>query len=258
MLNERIASSAVLNEAYDWLCARRINYPAKADIWSFRRDWRAEQQRIQNDLLAGRYRFDTQQRVALKDGSEIDVWRARDALVLKAMTICLGEVLRVSSSCVHVKGHGGAKHAVRAVLKTIPAHQFVMRTDVKSYYASIDHLTLLDHLAIYVDDRDVLNLLAQYLKRTAERGGSFYDYERGISPGCALSPLLGALFLDALDRCMERSGLFYVRYMDDILVLAPSRWKLRKAVNKVNQVLAGLGLQKHPDKTFIGRVALRL
>src|SRR5207245_7585479 len=49
-------------------------------------------------------------------------------------------------------------------------------------------------------------------------------------------------------------GLFFVRYMDDILVLAPTRWKLRRAVQVVNQVLASLHLQKHPAKTFIGRV----
>jgi hypothetical protein len=44
-------------------------------------------------------------------------------------------------------------------------------------------------------------------------------------------------------------------YMDDILVLAPTRWELRKAVKVVNQVLASLRLAKHPDKTFIGRIA---
>jgi len=43
--------------------------------------------------------------------------------------------------------------------------------------------------------------------------------------------------------------------MDDILVLAPSRWKLRHAVAAVNAVFGMLRLDKHPDKTFIGRIA---
>ncbi len=81
----------------------------------------------------------------------------------------------------------------------------------------------------------------------------FWDYERGISLGCPLSPFMGAFFLKPLDERMERSGLFYVRFMDDILVLAPTRWRLRKAVKAVNQVFAALGMEKHPDKTFIGR-----
>ena len=48
-------------------------------------------------------------------------------------------------------------------------------------------------------------------------------------------------------------GLFYVRFMDDWVVIAPSRWKLRKVVKQVNEILAELLLEKHPDKTFIGK-----
>ncbi len=44
--------------------------------------------------------------------------------------------------------------------------------------------------------------------------------------------------------------------MDDILVLSPTRWKLRKAVKAVNQVPGSLNLEKHPDKTFIGQTIL--
>lgn len=32
--------------------------------------------------------------------------------------------------------------------------------------------------------------------------------------GRPLSPLMGAFFLDDLDRRMDHSGLFYVRFMD--------------------------------------------
>ncbi|MGA3115562.1 MAG: hypothetical protein ABSF90_14150 [Syntrophobacteraceae bacterium] len=37
---------------------------------------------------------------------------------------------------------------------------------------------------------------------------------------------------------MERIGLFYVRFMVEILVPSPTRWQLRKAVKAVNQLLA--------------------
>ena len=166
----------------------------------------------------------------------------------------LPDVLPVSPHCTHVKGHGGAKAAVRQVMKHSPANGFVLRTDVKSYYASIDHIALMDRLARHIDDRAILNLLGQYMRRTAERGGTFWDHERGISLGCPLSPLMGAFYLDELDRRMAKTGLFYVRFMDDILVLAPTRWKLRRAVTAVNEVLGLLRLEKHPDKTFIGRI----
>ena len=43
--------------------------------------------------------------------------------------------------------------------------------------------------------------------------------------------------------------------MDGWVVLAPTRWKLREAVRSVNQTLAELKVQEHPDKTFAGRVS---
>ncbi len=138
-------------------------------------------------------------------------------------------------------------------MANLAPNDFVIRTDVKAYYASIDHHLLLDQLANHMRDRVVLNLIGQYLRRTSERGGQFWSYDKGISLGCPLSPLIGAFFLSELDRRMERSGLFYVRFMDDVLVLAPTRWRLRRAVKCINQVLDGLRLDKHPDKTFIGR-----
>jgi len=58
---------------------------------------------------------------------------------------------------------------------------------------------------------------------------------RGISLGCPLSPLIGTFFLDELDRRMSETGLFYVRFMDDILVLAPTRWKLRRPRGRHNR-----------------------
>ncbi|NES64713.1 MAG: hypothetical protein F6K24_05355 [Okeania sp. SIO2D1] len=39
------------------------------------------------------------------------------------------------------------------------------------------------------------------------------------------------------------------------MILAPTRWKLRKAIKATNQVMSELRVIKHPDKTFIGRVA---
>ena len=69
-----------------------------------------------------------------------------------------------------------------------------------------------------------------------------------------MSPLIGAIFLHKVDTEMERLGLFYIRFMDDVLVLAPTRWRLRAAVKTVNRLLGALDLEKHPDKTFMGRI----
>src|SRR5438132_4685732 len=43
--------------------------------------------------------------------------------------------------------------------------------------------------------------------------------------------------------------------MDDWVVLAPTRWQLRRAARVMQQTLAELKLHTHPDKTFLGRTA---
>ncbi|MCP4254013.1 MAG: hypothetical protein GY775_11505 [Candidatus Scalindua sp.] len=129
-----------------------------------------------------------------------------------------------------------------------------MKSDVKSYYASIDHDILLSLLQEYVPDRLVQRLLWQYMRRTAYCDGLYSDVKRGISLGCPLSPLMGALYLKQLDDMMEKTGLYYARFMDDWIVIAPTRWKLRSAVRIVNATLNALKVEQHPDKTFIGKV----
>ena len=66
---------------------------------------------------------------------------------------------------------------------------------------------------------------------------------------------LGALYLKALDDRMAETGLFYARFMDDWVILAPTRWKLRRAIRLVNETPVALKLAQHPDKTFIGRAS---
>jgi hypothetical protein len=87
-----------------------------------------------------------------------------------------------------------------------------------------------------------------------EWGGLFHEVKGGIARGSSLSPLLGAFYLIDLDKRLEKMDIKYFRYMDDILILAPTRWKLRKAMRELNQTFNELKLGKHPDKTVIGRI----
>lgn len=80
-----------------------------------------------------------------------------------------------------------------------------------------------------------------------------WDYRRGISLGSPLNPLLGAVLLTAVDEQAAEQGVCSVRYMDDILVMAPTRWTLRRAIRRVKHGLAALGLTPHPEKTWVGK-----
>ena len=79
---------------------------------------------------------------------DLELWSALDSLVLKAMALVLTKHLAptLSSRCFHLAGNGGAKAAVQDVVENLPEHQFVFRTDVKSYYASINHDILFSQL----------------------------------------------------------------------------------------------------------------
>ncbi len=253
-LIHRIASDAVIDEAYKWLCKHRVNLSHNNDVWEFRRNWQQLKPEMQQTLLEGEYRFNPLVEIRFADGN-LECWCAADSLVLKAMAIVLGKHLApvISPACFHVVGHGGAKKAVRDAYHHLEPGSHVMKSDVKSYYTSFDNMLLFGSLHEYITDRHVLSLLWQYLKRTVCYGENYRDVSKGISLGCPLSPLMAAMFLKPLDDVMQGCGLFYVRFMDDWLVIAPTRWKLRKAVRMVNTVLERLLLEKHPDKTFIGR-----
>ena len=92
------------------------------------------------------------------------------------------------------------------------------------------------------------------MHRCVERGGVFRDINQGISRGCPISPLLGAFFLTEIDRSFDQRDLFYIRYMDDLLILTKKRWALRRAVKQLNILFNNQNLEQHPDKTFIGRI----
>jgi RNA-directed DNA polymerase len=140
--------------------------------------------------------------------------------------------LGISGHCTHVKYHGGLKATIADVQHHLPRYRFVLRTDVFEYYAHIDHEILIDALASRIKDQFLMNLVVQYLKHTVDHGGN----------------------LQILDEALGNSGLYYVRYMDDVLILAPTRWRLRKAIRVLQGIFTRLKLRTRTDKTSIGRI----
>jgi len=245
----------LFSEAYQWLCRSRKGHPPSSDIWLFRRDWKHQAHRVIDRFIQGRHQFAVQQRITLAQGETVALWSACDALMLKVLTRIIQTLLKpfLSKNCYHLKGHGGLKGAVRNVIEEYGKYRFFCKTDVLSYYASIDQYTLLMRLYAYVSDRRIIGYVWQFLNRCVEWGGTYRDIQRGIPRGTSLSPLLGAFYLLDLDREMEGLDVKYFRYMDDILILASTRWKLKRAIRVLNQTFNALHLEQHPDKTLIGR-----
>ncbi len=145
LLIREIASDQTLNTAYQWLCKRRENLSHNNDVWELRRDWQQIKPKLQKTLIQGEYTFGPLVELQLPDGN-LECWCAVDSLVLKAMAIVLGRHLKsvIAPTCAHVTGHGGAQKAMRDVFHALTPDSHVMKSDVKSYYASIDHTLLFD------------------------------------------------------------------------------------------------------------------
>jgi RNA-directed DNA polymerase len=180
-------------------------------------------------------------------------WELRSLELLRQVKGQLGAALKphLSRCCAHLKGHGGAKGAIRRAERAAGRFPFVARFDIRSYYQSIDHAVLLDQLQTAGVDSSLLAIVRDYLGLPDEQ-------QRGKSmvAGGAISPLLAALYLLPLDRLMQRyrthHGIFYQRFMDDFVIFAPTRHKLRAALRGMYRILDRLKLTVHPDKRYIG------
>jgi RNA-directed DNA polymerase len=260
MLNTKhVFTEVTLDTAYSWLCKQRRNFPANADIWHLRFHWHTIRGELLQTLNRQDYTFMPLSVVTKADGETLHLWSSQDSLVLKMLAMALPDALALSSLCTHIKGHGGLKATISALQAALPDYTYViktvMKTDVKGYYESNDHTILLRQLDKDVTDPFIWRLLLQFVKRSVERGGTFKSIHCGISRACPLSPVIAAYYLKGLDVQMEGdTRYFYRRFMDDVIVLAKTRWHLRKAVRTVNQHFHQLKVEQAPDKTFIGRI----
>lgn len=251
-------SDALIDDAYRWLCIQRRHFPTHADIWHLRFYWPTERARIKASLLYGTYRFEPMSRVTKASGEPVVVWSSADALVIKCLTLLLQAQLPVHRACEHVRGHGGGAASVARVHRLVRSKQypFICRTDIRQYYANINKSILLVQLREHIADPKLLGLLSQIIHYSVIAGGLFHTPVKGIARGSAISPLLAAFHLYAVDHAFAaQAHLVYVRYLDDFLLFAKTRWHLRKAVKQLNQFLVSYGFEQHPDKTFIGKVA---
>lgn len=103
---------------------------------------------------------------------------------------------------------------------------------------------------------ELQRLLYQYVYYCVEEGGEIHTPAKGISRGCALSPLVEASFLWFVDIAfLERRYVSYVRYMDDFLFLSDRRWPVRRAQKQLHAFFDFTGFECHPDKTQYGKIS---
>jgi group II intron reverse transcriptase/maturase len=103
-------------------------------------------------------------------------------------------------------------------------------------------------------DPVLLKLINKFLKSGILEGGLSSQRTKGTPQGSPLSPLLSNIVLDELDKELERRGLRFVRYADDMIILVGSRKAAERVMASVSQFIEGrMKLKVNQSKSGIRR-----
>ncbi|SCW49932.1 group II intron reverse transcriptase/maturase [Paenibacillus tianmuensis] len=110
------------------------------------------------------------------------------------------------------RGHDAVRQAQRYIRQ---GYRMVVDIDLLQFFDRVNHDILLSRIARKVKDKRALKLIRTYLKAGMMIGGVCISSEEGTPQGGPLSPLLGNILLDDVDKELERRGLRFCRYADD-------------------------------------------
>jgi len=130
---------------------------------------------------------------------------------------------------------------------------WVLKCDIRKFFASIDHEILLKILNEYIVDKDIINLLSEII-------GSFYSSQKGkgLPLGNLTSQLLVNIYMNKFDQFVKHKlkVKYYIRYADDFVFLSEDKKWLESTIPVINDFLQDeLKLELHPNKLFLKTLA---
>jgi RNA-directed DNA polymerase len=218
---------------------------------------------IQDELAAHRYRPLRNRRKEIPKGDGkvrvLGIPSIRDRVVQGALKLILEPIFEADfqAGSFGYRPQRTAHEAVQRVAEAIvKCKTRIIDIDLRAYFDNVRHDLLLEKVARRVRDANVLRLLKMMLKATGKKG---------VPQGGVISPLLSNLYLNEVDKMLEkakettRNGKYtyieYARYADDLVILVdafPRHDWLLKAVNKrLREELAKLHVEINEEKSRI-------
>src|SRR5215471_7619374 len=148
-----------------------------------------------------------------------------------------------------------AQDAVRAARGyTEQGQTWVVDLDITKFFDHVNHDILLGRIGQRIRDKRVLGLIGKYLRRGAMVEGVVTASEEGTPQGGPLSPLLANIYLDALDKELEKRGHSFCRYADDCNIYVSSEAAAERTLETTrNWIEKRLRLKVNATKSGTGR-----
>ena len=231
------------------------------DIQHTRTHLRAEWKGIAQKLMAGRYRPGAIRAVPIRKPNggtrTLGIPNVQDRLIQQAILQALSPVFDPGMSA-HSYGFrpGRSAHdALDAARAYVAAGKtWVVDIDLKSFFDQINHDKLMHAVSRQVRDKTLLRLIGDYLRAPMQgRDGGQRARNCGTPQGGPLSPLLANIYLHPLDCELEKRGVAFVRYADDIAIFAGSeRAAKRILASVVAWIEEELKVEVNRDKSGTG------
>lgn len=235
----------------------------KLDVQAFARNLGDEVVTLHEELTNGTYRHGPYQAFIVNDPKRRQIHKAsvRDRLLHHALHRKLypyfaARFISDSYSCQLGKGTHRAMERFRMMSCEVSGNHsrtcWVLKCDIRKFFASIDHEILIDLLNQHIVDARLIFLLKNIVSSFAVGPG------KGIPLGNLTSQLFSNVYLHTFDLFMKLTlGVkFYVRYADDFVLLSDSKLNLFELEMKVRDFLRdALILELHPDKVSLSTVA---